>query len=182
MRHFIFIILIIFVIILLVSLLFLLRAPISRGKIFPSLRFFVQYFCPPRDLFDLIVNDEIDTSKRGMAPTTKFRLKYIGPYAVGLLLDRFPPNLYHNKYDLILRLKFDFYKGNIFLFSKETSNEYSPFIGLRGNGFTLFHFNTPEDIPVDEDIICKVNVLQADEYLNHQYGPIKIYIQKRSEE
>ena len=68
------IIIIIFVFLVLVILL---RIPISKGKILRPARLWVQLFCPPKDLFELVLNEEMDITKIGNVQTFKFKNKYI---------------------------------------------------------------------------------------------------------
>lgn len=172
------IIVIVFIILIAVTLL---RIPISKGKFLKQARLLVQLFCPPKDLFDLVVDKEIDVTNLNNPQSFKFKIKYIGPYTGGILLEKFSDDLYRKKYELQLRIKLDFYNDNKLLISKETSN-YSPFYGRRGDGLMLFEFKSPEDIPIDAEIICKSTILATDEYLSQQYGSMRLYIQKESEE
>ncbi len=173
------IIVIVFIILIAVTLL---RIPISKGKILKQARLLVQLFCPPKDLFDLVVDKEIDVINLNNPRSFKFKIKYIGPYTGGILLEKFSDDLYREKYELQLRIKLDFYNDNKLLISKETSNNYSPFYGRRGDGLMLFEFKSPEDIPIDTEITCKSTILATDEYLSQQYGSMRLYIQKESEE
>ena len=155
------IIIIIFVFLVLVILL---RIPISKGKILRPARLWVQLFCPPKDLFELVLNEEMDITKIGNVQTFKFKNKYIGPYTGGILLEKFSDELYRKKYRLKLQIKLDFYNDNTLLILKETTNDYSPFYGKRGNGLILFEFKSPENIHLDTEIICKSTILDTDEY------------------
>jgi hypothetical protein len=179
---FVVITLIIFIIFIILITVTLLRVPISKGKILKQAKLWVHLFCPPKDLFDLVVDEEIDVTNLNNLQLFKFKLKYIGPYAGGILLEKFSDNLYRNRYELQLRIKLDFYKDNKLLISKKIGNNYSPFYGRKGNGLMLFEFKSPGDIPIDTEITCKSTILVTDEYLSKQYGPMRLYIQKESEE
>ena len=78
----------------------------------------------------------MDITKIGNVQTFKFKNKYIGPYTGGILLEKFSDELYRKKYRLKLQIKLDFYNDNTLLILKETTNDYSPFYGKRGNSKT----------------------------------------------
>lgn len=177
---FIFLILFVIVIIIILVLITLLRMPISKGKILQPARLWVQIFCPPKDLFDLVVNKKIDLSKLNDSQLFTFTVKYVGSYKGGILVDMMGDDFYN--YDLKLRMKLNFYKEGALLITKETTNDRIPFYGKRGNGFILFEFSCPEDIPIDTEIRCELTVLTVDKALDRQYGSVRLYIQKVSEE
>lgn len=179
---FVIIILIVAITFIILVTVTLLRVPISKGKVFKQVRLWVQLFCPPKDLFDLVVNKEIDVTNLNNLQSFEFKIKYVGPYTGGILLEKFSDDLYRKRYELRLRIKLDFYNDNKLLISKETSNAYSPFYGSKGDGLMLFEFKSPEDIPIDTEITCKSIILATDEYLSKQYGPMRLYMQKESEE
>lgn len=170
------------IIFILLALIAFLRVPISKGKILKPARLWVQLFWPPKDLFDSVVNKEINITNTAEPQSFKFTVKYVGPYTVGVLLNNFSDDLYRKKYDLKLRVRLDFYKNDALLISKETSSDYTPFYGKRGNGLMLTEFESTEDVPIDTEITGKLIVLSPDESLSNQYGPLRLYIQKRSEE
>ena len=180
MKHvLIVLILVLFIPVLLISLL---KVPISRAETLKPLRLLVQLFCPPKDLFEFVMDRNIDIAKMDDIQTFEFKIKYVGPYSIGILLDNFSKDLYRKKYELKLRLKLDFYSDGALLTSKETTDDYTPFFGKRGNGFILSDFISPEEIPLDKKITCKLTIIAPDRELYSKYAPIKLYIQKMSEE
>lgn len=136
---------------------------------------------PPHDLFDIVLQDGIDISSPAQFSVGHFTLKYNGPYICGLLLDKFSSSSYQNNIDLKLRLKIEFFHGADLIAFKSTSNTYTPFLGLRGNGLSLVDFNAPHDVPLNSQIFCKVSVISPDIELSTVYGPVTFYIQKMSE-
>lgn len=179
---FVFIVSAFFLFFIIFILTLFLRAPISKGKILKPARLLVQFLCPPKDLFDMVIDEKIDIASKGEIPPFMFKIKYIGPYNVGILLNKFNDNWCRNKRSLQLRLKLDFYSNDILLISKESTDKYEPFYGRRGNGFILFSFDSPAEIPIDTYITCKAMVLIADKELDAQCGPARLYAQKLSEE
>jgi len=168
--------------ILLVSVTFL-KVPIAKGKILKEGRPLFNLFFEPKDLYELTLNEKIDITDANGTQMFTFTNKYIGPYSVGFLWEKFVPDDYASveKLDFKLRLKFDCYENNILLMSKEIEDYEYKFLGLSEDGIALFEFNSPDTIPIDTEISCKVTILVADELFNNKYGPVKIYIQKSSE-
>jgi len=159
----------------------LLRVPICRGKIFKFARSHVQLFCPPKDLYKFILNEQIDIAKIDNIQTFSFKLKYIGPYRVVIVLDGFSGKLYREGYDLKLRVKLDFYKDDVLLISKIPTDNYDKFWALK-EGKIDCDFNSPEDIPIDTEVTCKVTILATDEYLRSQCTGARLCMSRRSEE
>jgi len=144
-----------------------------------------RFIFPPKDLFDLVVKKEIDVTTTKTVEIGMFKLKYDGPYAVGVMLDGFSSDDYftkpQNKYDLKLKIRIDVYEGGQLRCSRLTTSEYTPFLGRRGNGFWLTDFYAPADVPIRKDLTCKITVLSPDEVLSEKFGPVSVYIQKASE-
>ena len=140
---------------------------------------------PPEDLYELITKTELDITKTEAATSSKFQIKYDGPYSFGILLEnlstadysRTKPNPPVN-----LKLKLEFYENNQPIFTAESiAIKFSPFFGLRGNGLFLGSFETPEQIPLMKEIECKATVIVPDKALQNKYGPVWFYIKKHSE-
>ena len=139
---------------------------------------------PPDDLYELRVKTEIDINKNTGVTTSKFLVKYDGPYNYGVLLDNLTTDDYFGKKakTIDLRLQLDFYENNQPIFSTESNvTAFLPFLGLRGNGLRLGSFETPEQVPLMKEVECKVTVIAPDETLQSKYGPVWFYIKKQSE-
>lgn len=155
---------------------------LSEGKHKTSLW---RFFFPPKDLFDLVINKDIDVTTTGEVASVIFRLKYDGPYNAGVYLAKLPnnglPRDGTHKYDFKLRVRMDVFQGDQLLFSESSTSDYYSFMGLRGNGLCLLSFNVPEDVPLKKELTCKVTVLVPDKASNKHFGPVSFYIQKASE-
>ena len=139
---------------------------------------------PPDDLFELVIQPEIDLAIVGNSQETQLRIKYDGPYTFGIMMEKYrssADDFRANQYVLKTRLQIEFLEGTNLLHSIKSTEYYSSFIGLRGDGLTLGTFETPDDVPIKRDITCKVTVLSPDEVLSKQYGTVTFYIQKASE-
>jgi len=136
---------------------------------------------PPKDLFELVVKETIDVASTGVASIVTFKIKYDGPYVAGILLEQFSRNSILQKSGFKLRIKCDIYANGNLCFSRVTTENYTSFLGLRGNGLWLMEFQVPEEVPLKEQVTCKITIFTADEALQEKYGPIAFYIQKRSD-
>ena len=165
----------------------LLLSTLSSTSIAKDRRFFgnvKRMLFQPEDLYELIVKTEIDITKITGSTSSKFQIKYDGPYSFGILLKNISTDDYNKKESkpIDLRLKLEFYESNQLIFTtKSNVSAFSPFLGLRGNGIQLGTFETPTHIPLMKEIKCKATVLAPDETLQKQYGSVWFYIQKQSE-
>jgi hypothetical protein len=161
----------------------LLRVPICKGKILGFLRPYVQIFCPPKDLYDIVLNERIDISEPNKNQTFNFKIKYIGQYATHVTLDELDDKLYGKKYDLKLQMRLNFYKDGVLLISKNPADYYQKSWGLdRGDGEIKCDFEVPKDVPIDTNITCGVRIFATDPYLNNHCKGTRLFIHKYSEE
>ena len=140
-------------------------------------------FAPPKDLYDLLIKEELDISKKGLIKRFEFKNKYAGRHDGGVLLDRFTNDLYFvplsQRYQLKLKMEVNFFVQNSLILSRVVADEYSPFVGVRkGSGFSFFIYECPKDLPVNKLITCEVIVIEPDSTLNTFYGPVRFYIKK----
>ena len=139
-------------------------------------------FCPPEDLFALIINSEIDITNQGNIRKFQFISQYVGPYTGGLLFPNQSRDWFSSNLNVDLRMQIDFYRAGELLASKKTTSDYDPFYSNSGDGLMLFDINVPEEIPVDETLLCEVKILVADTVLARKFGSTRFYIKKLSEE
>jgi hypothetical protein len=136
---------------------------------------------PPKDLFDFVIKEEIDVVSTGVVSIATFEIKYGGPYAVGVLLEKYSANTLFLKDDFKLRIEYHIYSDETLCFSGKTTGDYTSFLGMRGNGLWLAEFEVPEEVPLKKSLTCKVRIVAPDEYLNKKYGPVFFYVQKKSD-
>lgn len=79
-------------------------------------------------------------------------------------------------------MEISFYTHNQLVKSYIVDKEYEPFIGRKEGGFSFIKYNCPEYLPQNTNIVCKVKILETDNTLNTNYGPIEFYIVKLSDE
>ena len=53
--------------------------------------------------------------------------------------------------------------------------------GGRQQGFALLEYSVPKDLPIDDDIECRVSVDRADPVFSEEYGIYALYAMKQSE-
>jgi hypothetical protein len=147
------------------------------------LRDFVTAVIPPYDLYDRLIEEEIDVSKKGLIKRVEFQNKYVGRHDVGILLEKFTANQYfmHQRYDLKLRMEINFYVDNKLILSRLVENKYYPFLGIDRNGFDFIDYNCPKDLPIKKSITCEVKIIMPDPTLKTVYGPVWLYIRKASD-
>jgi hypothetical protein len=161
----------------------LLRITICKGKIMKSARQYVEMFFPPADLYRPVLDEKINIVAIGQPYAVKFKLKYIGHYAVDIALNRSDNKLYGTEYDLKMRIKINIYKDKVLLFSVSPTDKYNKlWVSSRGEGVTVCQFVSPEQIPIDTNITCEVIILAADPYLASYCKEPSIVIHRQSEE
>ena len=170
-----------------IVLVIVFKRPIMRSSCAPpQLRLLLRLFVPPADLNDLLVNEELDISKKGVVKEFEFKNKYLGNHDAGIILGKFTSDLYYvpseKRYKLKLIMEISFYTDNRLILSRIIEKVYDPFVGgPNRSGFSFVHYKCPEDLPVNKKIIFKVKVIEPDEYLAAHYGPVKFYVAKGSD-
>ncbi len=170
---------------LIVLAILLLNRTILKSDFPKAIRLFVMAFAPPKDLYDDLINEELDISKKGLIKRFEFKNKYAGRHDVGILLDKFTDDLYFKplsqRYALKLKMEVNFYVQNSRVLSRVVENKYDPFIGRTSKGFSFITYDSPKDLPLDNLIICEVKVVEPDITLNTAYGPARFYVKKMSD-
>ena len=150
-----------------------------------TVRRFMRAIAPPKDLYDFLINEDLDVRERGLIKRFEFRNKYSGRHDIGILLDKFSDDLYFKpfsqRYILKLKMEVNFYLQNSLVLSRVVENKYDPFIGRKGNGFSFITYEAPKDLPINELITCEVKVIEPDKQLYAAYGSVRFYIRKMSD-
>lgn len=169
----IFILMVIFI-----ASLYFLREPICKGKLLKSTRMFTHLFFPPKDLYKTLVNEEINIGETEIVQSYEFKTKYIGPHAVYVVFEGMPFD-FAKSHELKLEINFDFYKNDLLLTSKNTKNFNNKSWKLHNYIWCIF--NVPDEIPLDQNIICKITITTTDELLAKNIEGTRIIISKMSE-
>jgi len=173
------------ILVLTVLAIFILNKSILSSNAPDVMKLIVLAVAPPKDLYDYLINEELDISKKGFTKKFEFKNKYVGRHGVGILLDKFTDDLYFvplsQRHNLKLKMEVNFYVQNSLILSHVVENKYSPFIGRKWSGFYFFTYDSPKDLPLDKLITCEVKVIEPDRTLNATYGPARFYINKMSD-
>ncbi len=137
---------------------------------------------PPSDLYDVVIDKKIDAGKDKGIATIAFRIKHHGRYSTGIFLERLPDDFWKTNYaELKLNIKLSFYFGDQLLLIQEPITPLLHFVGKNEQGVWFSTFEAPDDLPVDNNLNCKLEVIISDKEFEKKYGPIRFYIQKISE-
>ncbi len=159
----------------------ILNTSIQKGKVLPQLRWYFQFFFPPKDLYTDLVHHEIDIASDSSESSFSFAHIYAGKHTFGIMGE---------KYKFLAKEKVPFNAGIRFTFSVDqdivwdttVSEKYFGFSGKEGDGFALAVYEVPQKLPIDKTVTCRVRVLKADVLFHDKHEPIKIYVSKMSEE
>lgn len=181
-KIFILIVLIAILLVFIFAIIFFNEAIMRTSRDNP-MRIIVSVFNPPKDLFNYLVREKIDLAKAGNRYIYEFSNKYKGKYIVGMLLDNFSKDLYFSQTkeipEAIMEVRF-FNSGDL-IFSKIIDGKYGAFLGKDGSGYILFTYLCPEELPIDETMTCKVNIIKGDSAFLKKYGPAQFFIKKTSD-
>jgi hypothetical protein len=165
-------------------MIYILRVPIAEGRYLNPLRWVMQTVCPPRDLYNHVLQKEIRVDEKNKQYSYKFRIKYDGKQGIGLLLNNFTlfrknsRKLEHSP--LIIRVKM--HDNNNVYFEGLLSKWITQFDGQYGSGIVMKDFWSPLDVPSRKDIQCDIEVVIPDKQLQEYYAPIQLFIGKESEQ
>lgn len=173
------------ILILTVVVIFLFNKSIMSSDSPKELGLIVQTLMPPKDLYDYLINEDLDISKKDTIKSFEFKNIYEGRHDVGILLDKFTDDLYSvsisQRYKLKLKMEVKFYVNNLLVLSDIVEKNYDPFIGRTGRGFSFITYNSPKDLPLNKLIKCEVKIIEPDNVLTTVYGPVRFYIKKMSD-
>ena len=160
----------------------LFSGAILRSALPEPIKFFVQSFFPPKDLYHLLVNEEIDLAQDKFAVRKNFSHNYPGRYSFGILFQGAPNDFYFNKesHHLTSNMEVGFYVDGKKVKSYSLSGEFSPFTGKHGKGLILGVYNCPADLPIDKLVSVEITVKEPGTSDSDQ-PPVYFYIKKMSD-
>ncbi|MEW6536337.1 MAG: hypothetical protein AB1454_12060 [Candidatus Auribacterota bacterium] len=142
----------------------------------------VEYFWCPNDLFFSVFKEDIDISKKNYSNEFVFEIKYVGPYDIGLFIDKSPSDLRWQRFKLKLSLKIDFYINNTLTYSIITGPDYDLLSRGRSEGFlALQRLKVPKNLDRGKKIKCHVTVLSEDKDFYDKFGSTKLGLLRGSE-
>jgi hypothetical protein len=152
----------------------ILRSP-SVNKTVKGL---TELFLRPTDLYTPLFIKDLDISRKNESISTDFKIKYLGPYFVGLILKTSNNNVLFNKIPTDLKLSVSFFDNGKLLKTDAPQDQLSPFSSNYhgGESFYFLMFKCPEEIPLNKSITCEIKVLNPDKQLIDEYGPSSVFV------
>jgi hypothetical protein len=170
------------IIIVLYTSLPLFSGSILRSNLPEPIKFFVQSFFPPKDLYRLLVKEEIDLSQGEIDLIKNFSHKYPGRYEFGIILQDAPSDFYFNKASHILYsiMEVVFLVDGKKVKHYSLSGEFSPFTGKDGKGLILGVYTCPADLPIDKSVTVEIATVGPSSPGSNK-RPASFYIKKFSD-
>ncbi len=112
--------------------------------------------------------------------TIVFSSNSCGRIIVGMSLDKskHPHSFYkRHKNTTSVRLKIDYYIDGKIMLRQVGGKYYSSYSAKEDEGlFISYYVNIPSDLPAGKEIVCKIKVIETDEYMVNKYGPVKFFV------
>jgi len=144
-----------------------------------DMRNVVEFFCPPEDLYFPVFKEEINISQKNYIKEFVFKIKYIGPYHIGIYIDKNYDELFGDKYKFNLVLKIAFFHNKKQIYSISTNSNYSLLSRGKIEGFAVLNsFRVPKRLPRGKEIMCRVTVFTEDKDFYNKFGPVKIGMER----
>lgn len=174
----------------------------AEGEI---LRGLIETNFTPRDFDDYILLKEIDASEKGAAVSGVVAHRYMGKYKVAVFFDKskLVDIKSSNKKDkddvkisnpfnttqsvdqrrkLALRVELRFYSGDEVVLTKTLGESYVWMSQLEemgsGQGLDLWTYRAPDELPNRERLRVEATIVESDDFLNSEYGPLTLAIWK----
>ena len=129
---------------------------------------------------DLAVVKEFDLVENQLFFTEIFELKHTKYYQVGTWFEIFTINDFLEKEKSLPTVKMEILDSNDkIIFSKFSDDYFSPFFSEKGNGIILFRFSVPKEVPLKQDLRCRITVINNHEFFL-KHGEVKFFIQKEN--
>lgn len=166
------------VIVLIPVSLVLLAPYMQKGKFFPTIGKISFLFSEPKDLWNPLGSAILDKNKKEYYFTVLH--KYIGNHHIEILFSNNNVDPWDiNRMDK-LGIAVSFHNEQKELLAKKASC-LGGFTGPRGNGLTCITYTLPEDLPINKDLIVKLEITGDIEKFISKYGNAKIIIKKSSD-
>jgi hypothetical protein len=157
----------------------LLRIPVLEGKLLGSLRPYYTLLLPPQDLYEPVVRFDIGPAHQETTQTFAFSHRYVGSYTAGIYVEK--TFSLHETPAWDARLELRCTSGGASLIVEDLGAKPSPFLGLRGNGFSLLSYQVPRDLPQGTKTQCRLRVIGGGEQLVTRFGQTEFFVAKASD-
>jgi hypothetical protein len=180
------ILLYILILMLTITIIFFLGIKLFNEKIMQSertgiIRAIVELFFPPNDLYTSLAYADISQNEEIII--LQFMNKYSGSHSIDLVLDNLRMLNFTEMYNYSADIKFEleFFLGETVIHSETIENiTRNPFSG-KEEGYKLYFYKCPRDLPLNKPIKCKVKIINSGDNFFELYGPAKIRARKMSD-
>jgi len=146
----------------------------------PGLRWIFASIAPPEDYFTRLGVLSISFAEMGAGGALKFRHKYVGKHVAGLLASKPVPQGVPS-YSANFQISLIFLVNGKSVLEKKINTVVGPWWSLSEAGFTLFDYDVPNGMPIDQDIECVIRIVVADPDFERLYGPVSVFVRKEFE-
>jgi len=144
---------------------------------FSALRSLLELAWPPKDLYEPLVLAPFEGDTTDLTIIESFAHKYQGPHSFGVRVER-PIPILVKSYDWGGRYQLTLTSRSGSKFIQECGAAPSPWWSGSTNGFSLFLYSVPKDLPLGEKVELKVRVLEPGTRISSIYGKASLYIQR----
>ena len=156
----------------------------QKGYLGEHARLAAQMLVPMRDLYTNVLEQPISVAVGGRRFQYRFSNRYAGRHVFGLLARRHIDLSPISSPSQALAISISCGVEKSILFEKERQEHFSPWWRPmdRHQGFILFTYIVPQDLPLGRVVNCDVTINEGDEEFANRYGIYAFYAEKQSEE
>lgn len=120
----------------------------------------------------------VEPKNQDAAKTFAFSHRYVGSYTAGIFVAG--PVSLHEPPRIEERLKLHCVSGGTSFVVDNLGATPSPFLGLRGNGYSLVRYEVPRDLPQGTETQCTLRTFGAGQLVS-RFGQTEFYVAKESD-
>ena len=132
---------------------------------------------PPADLHVPLVLQPVKLNFDGEAIRVRFKHKYKGPHTFGIRAENKIP-MPVDTYDWGGRFQVTISAGDESHLSRDCGDSPSPWWSQSGNGFSLFYYNVPTEVPLHRIIDLEFQVIRCGKGFPSQLGAAAFYVRR----
>lgn len=134
---------------------------------------------PPAGLYSPLSVSAMNLAEEGQRYQLRFENKYPGQHWFAIRVNSLAALDAANVGDFALRLEVSTDERPIH--SELIEGPFERYQS-RDNGFALYRYRVPEDLPIREPLTATLTIVQADEKFESAYGPAELVIKKLSDQ
>lgn len=134
---------------------------------------------PPSDLYTPLVLKELNLSRKGAVIEEEFINKYKGSYDLGIYVN----NRLESDAKLNCQLNITISNNSGVVLENILEEQVFIFWGWEQGkgGVALLIYEAPRDLPLNENLMIRVEVLEPDLEFSKKYGPSSFFVRKMSD-